>query len=112
LASWFRIRRRLEAPDGEAWFAASMHSTALPMRLKGTLLRATPAGKPAELVLGVGDAAAEEVILKLDTPFAHGADSGTVLEFEGTFEAFTKAPFSLTIVAPQERIEGWPAKHK
>jgi hypothetical protein len=112
LASWFRIRRRLEAPDGEAWFAASMHSTALPMRLKGTLLRATPTGKPAELVLGVGDAAAEEVVLKLDTPFAHGADSGTVLEFEGTFEAFTKAPFSLTIVAPQERIEGWPAKHK
>jgi hypothetical protein len=112
LASWFRIRRRLEAPDGEAWFAASMHNTALPMRLKGTLLRATPAGKPAELVLGVGDAAAEEVILKLDTPFAHGAEIGTVLEFEGTFEAFTKAPFTLTVQCNQEKIEGWPAKHK
>ena len=112
LASWLRIRRRLEAPDGEAYFAASMRTTALPMRLKGTLLRATPAGKPAELVLGVGDAAAEEVILKLDTPFSHGAENGTVLEFEGTFEAFSKVPYSLTITASQEKIDGWPAKHK
>ena len=112
LASWLRIRRRLEAPDGEAYFAASMRNTALPMRLKGTLLRATPAGKPAELVLGVGDAAAEEVILKLDTPFSHAAENGTVLEFEGTFEAFTKAPYCLTIMASQEKIDGWPAKHK
>jgi hypothetical protein len=110
LASWLRIRRRLEAPDGEAYFAATLHNTALPTRLKGTLLRATPAGKPAELVLGVGDAAAEEVVLKLDKPFPHGAESGTVLEFEGTFEAFTKAPFSLTLVAAQDKIEGWPAK--
>ena len=46
LASWIRIRRRLEAPDGEAYFAASLHNTPLPMRLKGTLLRTTPAGKP------------------------------------------------------------------
>ena len=112
LASWMRIRRRLEAPDGEAYFAASMRNTPLPMRLKGTLLRATPTGKPAELVLGVGDAAAEELILKLDTPFPHAAESGIVLEFEGTFEAFTKAPFSLTVQCSQEKIEGWPAKHK
>ena len=82
------------------------------MRLKGTLLRATPAGKPAELVLGVGDATAEEVILKLDTPFPHAAENGTVLEFEGTIEAFSKTPFTLTVVASQEKIEGWPAKHK
>ena len=63
-------------------------------------------------VIGVGDAAAEEVILKLDTPFSHAAENGTVLEFEGTFEAFTKAPYCLTIMASQEKIDGWPAKHK
>jgi hypothetical protein len=112
LASWLRIRRRLEAPDGEAYFTATLHNTALPMRLKGTLLRATPTGKPAELVLGVGDAAAEEVVLKLDKPFPHAAESGTVLEFEGTFDAFSKAPFTLIVVAAQDKIEGWPAKHK
>ena len=113
LASRARLGRvKQEAPDGEAYFAASLHNTALPMRLKGTLLRATPAGKPAELVLGVGDAAAEEVVLKLDAPFPHGAEIGTVLEFEGTFESFTKAPFTLTILCSQEKIEGWPAKRK
>jgi hypothetical protein len=112
LASWLRIRRRLEAPDGDAYFAATLHNTALPTRLKGTLLRATPTGRPAELVLGVGDAAAEEVVLKLNTPFPHGAEVGTVLEFEGTFDAFTKAPFTLTLLAAQDKIEGWPAKRK
>ncbi len=111
LASWIRIRRRLEMPDGEAYFAASLHNTPLPMRLKGTLLRTSPAGKPKELVLGVGDATAEEVILKLDAAFPNDADPGTVLEFEGTIDAFTKAPFTLTVVlADPEKIEGWPAR--
>jgi hypothetical protein len=110
LASWFRIRRRLEEPDGEAYFAASLHSTALPMRLKGTLLRATPNSKPTELALGVGDATAQEVILKLDSAFPNEAEIGTILEFEGTFEAFAKAPFTLTVLSNREKIEGWPAK--
>jgi len=112
LASWMRVRRRLEEPDGEAYFAASLLHTALPMRLKGTLLRVTPAAKPGELGLGVGDATAEEVVLKLDPPLPHGAEIGTILEFEGTIEAFTKAPFTLTVVGSPEKIEGWPAKHK
>ena len=110
LASWIRIRRRLEAPDGDAYFAASLLNTRLPLRLKGTLLRAIPAGKPKELVLGVGDASAEEVVLKLDTAFPNDAEAGTVLEFEGTIEAFTKAPFTLTVLANQEKIAGWPAR--
>jgi hypothetical protein len=110
LATWIRIRRRLEAPDGEAYFAASLRNTPLPGRLKGTLLRATPAGKPQELVLGVGDATAEEVVLKLDSAFPSDGAAGTVLEFEGTFDAFTKAPFSLTIVGNREKVEGWPAR--
>ncbi len=110
LASWMRIRRRLEASDGDAYFAASLHNNPLPMRLKGTLLHATPAGKPKELVLGVGDATAEEVTLKLETAFPNEADAGTVLEFEGTIEAFTRSPFNLTVLSAPEKIEGWPAR--
>jgi hypothetical protein len=109
LASWIGIRRRLEAPDGEAYFADSLRGKPLPMRWKGTLVRATPAGKPQELALGIGDNTAEEVILKLDTPFPHGAENGAILDFEGTFDAFTKAPFTLTVLAGPEKIEGWPA---
>ena len=110
LASWLRLRRRLEAPDGEAYFTASLRNTPLPMRLKGTLLRATPASQPTELVLGVGDASAEEVILKLDPAFPGEAPAGTILEFEGKIEAFTKAPFTLTVLANPEKIEGWRAR--
>jgi hypothetical protein len=109
LASWMGIRRRLEAADGEAYFADSLRGKPLPMRWKGTLVRATPAGKPQELALGVGDNAAEEVILKLETPFPNGAENGAILDFEGIFEAFTKAPFTLTVLAGPDKIEGWPA---
>jgi tetratricopeptide (TPR) repeat protein len=109
LASWIRMRRQLEAAGGEAYFA-TVRNTPLPMRLKGTLLRATPAGKPNELVLGVGDATAEEVILKLEKAFPNEAEAGTVLEFEGTIDAYTKAPFTLTVLADPARIDGWPAK--
>ena len=109
LASWIGLRRHLEAPDGDAYFADSVRGKPLPMRLKGTLVRATPAGKPQELALGVGDNAAEEVILKLDAPFPNAAENGAILEFEGTVEAFTKAPFTLTVLAGPEKIAGWPA---
>jgi hypothetical protein len=109
LASWIRIRRHLEAPDGDAYFA-TLRNTPLPMRLKGTLIRATPAGKPNELALGVGDATAEEVILKVDPAFPSSAEPGAVLEFEGTVEAYTKAPFTLTVLASPDKIEGWPAR--
>jgi hypothetical protein len=61
-------------------------------------------------VLGVGDATAEEVIVKLDTAFANDAEFGTVLEFDGAIEAFTKAPFTLTVLSNPSKIEGWPAR--
>ena len=107
LAAWIRMRRQLEAPDGDTYFAG-IHGTPLP-KLKGTLLRATPTNKPKELVLGVGDATAEEVILKLETAFPNEAEFGTVLEFEGTIDAFTRTPFTLTVITNPEMIEGWPA---
>ncbi|MEO8367858.1 MAG: hypothetical protein ABI806_01490 [Candidatus Solibacter sp.] len=110
LAAWIRMRRKLESPEGDGYFA-TLKSTPLP-KLKGTLLRATPTNKPTELVLGVGDATAEEVILKLETAFKNEAEFGTVLEFEGTIDAFTKAPFSVTVLSSPDKVEGWPARRK
>ena len=110
LGAWVKMRRKLESPEGDAYFA-TLRSTPLP-RMKGTLLKATPQNKPKELVLGVGDATAEEVTLKLETPFTHEAEFGTVLEFEGTIDAFTRAPFSITILSTTDKIDGWPAKKR
>ena len=106
LAAWIRIRRRLEAPDADAYFATSLRNTPLPMRLKGTLIRATP----TELTLGVSSATAEEVTVKLDASFPNDAPLGTILEFDGTIDAFTKAPFSLTVLTSLAKIEGRPRK--
>ena len=57
---------------------------------------------------GVGDATAEEVILKFDTAFPNDAEFGTVLEFEGTIDAFTKAPFTLPCWQPRIRSKAGP----
>ncbi len=112
LFSWIRLRRRLEEPDGEAYFAASVRSTPLPSRLKGTLIRLSPAGKPKELVLGVGDATAEEIIFKVETAFPNEAEIGSILEFEGTIDSFTKTPFSVTVLGSPDKVDGWPAKSR
>jgi len=110
LAAWIRMRRKLESPEGDGYFA-TLKSAPLP-KLKGTLLRATPSNKPKELVLGVGDATAEEVIVKLETAFPNDAEFGTVLEFEGTIDSFSKAPFSLTVLSSPDKIVGWPARRR
>ena len=110
LASWIRIRRRLEAPDGEAYFAASLHNTPLPMRLKGTLLRTTPAGKPKELVLGVGDATAEEVILKLETAFPNDAEPAPCWNLRVRSTRSPRRRSRSRLLADPEKIEGWPAR--
>jgi hypothetical protein len=107
LAAWLRLRKRLDTDDGEAYFTQTLHGTALP-KLKGTLLRFDPAKKPGTLVLALSDAVTEEVTLQLGTPFPNEADLGTVLEFEGTADSFTRAPFRLTATIEPEKITGWP----
>lgn len=109
LAAWVRLKNRLEAPDGDKYFADSLHNSPLP-KLKGVLIRFSPAGKPNEIVLAIGDAVSEEVILKLSSPFPNEAAAGVQLTFEGTAESFSQKPFSLTVTADREKVEGWPRR--
>lgn len=108
LAEWLKIRWRLEWSDGEKYFNETLKVLPLP-KLKGTLVRTSPANKPEQLVLAISDSAVEEVTLKLSTPFPHDAPVGTELQFEGTADSFTRNPFSLTILVERAKIEGWPA---
>jgi hypothetical protein len=56
------------------------------------------------------DAGGEDLLLKVEEPFAAGAPAGTVLEFEGAaVESFTRDPFRLNVIAARDRVEGWPA---
>ena len=72
-------------------------------------IKAEPAGKPAELTIGVIDPAQAEIVLKLTTELPNDADLGTVLEFEGTVDAFLKSPFGVTVISDPAKISGWPA---
>jgi len=107
LGAWLRISRQLNGPDGDKYFAETLKPAPLP-KLRGTIVRINPANKPNEIVLGLSSATAEEVTLKLSTPFPYPADAGTVLEFQGTADSFVKAPFSLTVLTEPANISGWP----
>ena len=109
LAAWKKLRKRLDEADGDTYFSASVRNTPLP-KLKGTLIRATPARRPQELVVWIGAPNTEEITLKLSAPFPNEADPGTVLEFEGVPDAFTKSPFTMLINVERDKVEGWPER--
>jgi len=107
LAAWLDIKKRLQAADGESYFSSSLQNSALP-KLKGALIRSSPAKKPNELVLALSDATSEEVTLKVSPSFVNEADPGTPLEFEGTAESYSRDPFRLTVTVDPSKITGWP----
>lgn len=109
LAAWKKLRKRLDAADGETYFADSVRNTPLP-KFKGTLIRSTPARRPQELVVWIGAPNTEEITLKLSSAFPNEADPGTTVEFEGVPDAFTRSPFTMSVNVEREKIEGWPAR--
>lgn len=110
LASWHAIRRQLEAPDGDKYFASDIQGKALP-RLHGTVIRATTARVPREIVLAMSDAGSAEVTLKLSTPLAHVAAPGAVVTFQGTGAEFAKEPFGLVVTADTAEIDSGKPKN-
>ena len=109
LADWVKTRRKLEAPDGQKYFDETLRNNPF-ARIKGTLIQVRPDDKPTELVIGVMNPATPEIVLNLATPLKNAAVSGTVIEFEGTVDSFTKSPFALTVLTEPAKIYGWPAK--
>lgn len=107
LADWVRMRRQLEGPDGEKFFAGTLRNNPF-ARIKGTLMSSDPPDKPTQLVIAVMDQTAPEIVVKLSAEFPNGALSGTPLEFEGTVDSFTRGPFTLTLLSDPEKISGWP----
>ena len=111
LAAWVRIRQKLEGPDGDKYFSDTLRNSPLP-KLKGTLIKSDPPGKPNTLTIGVIAPAQAEIVLKLATEFPNDADVGTAVEFEGTVDSFVRSPFGLTAVSDASKITGWPTPTK
>ena len=107
---WKKLRGQLESAEGDSYFNDSVKGTRLP-RLKGWLVRGEPALKPKQLVIGISDANAEEVVLKLTSAFPAAGEPGSILFFEGAMaESFSKNPFNLTLEVDKDKIEGWTPK--
>jgi hypothetical protein len=109
LAAWRKIRKQLEAPDGEAYFSSAIKGQALP-KLKGTVVRSSPAKRPTELGLALNDSPDEEVTLKLSTALSGDPDPGLQIFFTATGEGYSTNPFRLTLVSTPDQIENWPAR--
>jgi tetratricopeptide (TPR) repeat protein len=97
LPDWARIRRRLQAPDGEKYFAGSLKGQPLP-RLKGTVIQSTA----TDLSVGLLNATTTEIVLKLSSPL--DVKAGASIEFEGAMDSFTPNPFLLTVIADPAKI--------
>ncbi len=103
LAAWLSIRRQLEAPEGDKYFASDVQGKVLP-KLHGTVIHATPLRTPRELILSMTEPSSNEpsspdVTLKLSAPLARPAPPGSTISFQGTGESYTKAPFALVVTA-------------
>ncbi len=107
LAAWITMRQKLDAPDGEGYFIEKLHGQSLP-RLKGRIVRLTPARNPQEIALSMTEAGSEDVVLKLSKALPGQADPGTVLFFESSADLFRKDPFTVIVAADPEKVEGWP----
>jgi tetratricopeptide (TPR) repeat protein len=109
LATWMSIRKQLEGPDGDKYFAETLRPAPLP-KLKGSVIRCAPERKPTEVGLGLSGGSAEEVVLMVHPALPFAAVTGTEIEFEGMADSYSRGPFRLTVKVDKEKITGWPQK--
>ena len=110
LGFWLKLKDALVADEN--YFASGMKGALIPpeteQSFRGTVISATPAKSPKEVVLGISNATTPEVTLQLETPLPGPAEPGTVIRFRGIAESFQKEPFMLTFQTERKNIEGWP----
>lgn len=112
LAMWLNLKQTLSGATGAEFFNSNMKGAEVPggaggvQMFRGTLISASPALHPKELVVGIADAKTPEVTLKLDTPLAGKPQIGSEIEFEGVPEEFTAEPFHVTFAVERAKIKG------
>ncbi len=117
LAVWVKMKRGLGGPDGAAYFESSVKDSRIPggievggqkiTKLKGTVVSATPAAKPKEVVVGISQAEMSEATLRFETPQGK-IEPGTQIEFSGVPVSFTAEPFMVVFDVEPADVTGWP----
>jgi tetratricopeptide (TPR) repeat protein len=109
LALWMGVKKELAGPEGLNYFNSSLKDAAIPIKLKGKVLSATPAARPKEVILALATADSPEVKLVFEAPMTK-IDPGTEIEFENAVaKTFTPDPFLLTLEVEKDKVYGWPA---
>jgi tetratricopeptide (TPR) repeat protein len=113
LALWVNIKENLTEQGGDKYFAESMKDALIPpdsmVPFKATVISHDPAKNPKTVVLGIQDPQKADVTLKLEEPLTGVAPAGTVIQFRGAPESFTKEPFMVTFQVEKDNLKGWPA---
>jgi hypothetical protein len=106
IARWQGIKTNLSSQG--ASFFESMKGAELP-KLMATIADAKPACRPKELVLYVpspdNKAKTNEITLKFATALTGKPEVGATIKFLAVAEAFTPAPFMLTMTVEKDKVE-------
>lgn len=114
---WSSIKDALTGAEGDSYFNDKMKDAELPGgangvdRFKGKLISMTPAVRPKELVLSIGDGTTPDVKLKFEAPLPGKMDPGSELSFEGVAKEFSKDPFMVTFEVDKSKLQGWEGKN-
>lgn len=112
-ALWRNIKNQLTAANGEEYFRLNLENADVP-DLIGTLVSATPANQPAQLILNLSGGSTPEVTLifkderRQDSHLNGPLAPGSQVQFRGIPVAFTREPFMLTFevgTAPAKAVQ-------
>jgi tetratricopeptide (TPR) repeat protein len=117
LALWVNMKRALTAPNGKDYFETTVKNANIPggvevggtkvEKFKATVVSATPAARPKEVVVGISSPDMSEVTLRFEKPQTK-IDPGTEIEFSGAPVEFTQDPFNLVFTVDPKDVIGWP----
>ena len=106
IATWNTIKANL-ASQGPGFFE-TMKGAQLPLLL-ATIADAKPACRPKELILYVPSpenaAKTNEITLKFETALAGKPEIGSNIKFMAVADAYTAAPFMLTMTAEKDKVQ-------
>ncbi len=107
--------------DGQMYFDTVMKAALLPgepgkakgfEKFKAKLISMTPENKPKELVLALEKPDVADVTLKFEEALPGNMEPGSVIEFEGVPDSYTKDPFMVTFLVTKEQLgDSWTGKN-
>jgi tetratricopeptide (TPR) repeat protein len=106
IALWMKLKATLTSDQGQQYFDSGMKDAQVP-ELQGTVIESKCRARELQVAIPLPDATGPlvaEITLKLETPLTGKAESG-VITFAGVAQAFTSAPFMLTMTIDKKDIK-------